>query len=560
MSPNITLLVKEALSHQHAGRIGIALSMFEEILKLDPKNPQANFSLGIAAYQNGDVGLAIEMLRKAERKAGKHPQVHQLLGLALMNAGDLAGALKSLKKAVALAPKAADFHAHLGDLYTLKRQPVLARQSFQRALAIDPENGYALVGMGQLDITVGQIDEAVAWFEKAIALGKELPSALHCLTMARTYREEPAELAKIDDLLKQASALPAPEHAHLHWAAGKIHYDLGDTARAAQHYRSARRLRYQSFDQQAHEERIAFMKDVFNEAFFAERTEFEDPSERPVFIFGMPRSGTTLAEQIVSRHSRIASGAEIPYFRLLQQDLGLRGAPSAALENRLKSLGPREFKQFARQYLAELSAIDRRADRVTDKMPHNFEVLWLMSLLFPKAAFIHCVRCPADTCVSLLSHSLSPAHNYAMTQKSLGSYFVAYDGLMKHWEKVLPVRIHTLSYEDLVHNQEKESKALLACTGMDWEEQCLEFYNGDSPVTTFSNLQVRKPMFRSSIGRWKRHKDLLGDLFEALGPLSPLNEAAPVGNGSSYGQQQTLATSMPDNDISHLRNAVSPIS
>jgi hypothetical protein len=235
----------------------------------------------------------------------------------------------------------------------------------------------------------------------------------------------------------------------------------------------------------------------------------------------MPRSGTTLAEQIVSRHSRIASGAEIPYFRLLQQDIGLHGQPSAALENRLKSLGPREFKQFARQYLAELSAIDRRADRVTDKMPHNFEVLWLMSLLFPKAAFIHCIRCPADTCVSLLSHSLSPAHNYAMTQKSLGSYFVAYDGLMKHWEKVLPVRIHTLSYEDLVHNQEKESKALLACTGMDWEEQCLEFYNGDSPVTTFSNLQVRKPMFRSSIGRWKRHKDLLGDLFEALGPLSP---------------------------------------
>ena len=560
MSPNITLLVKEALFHQHAGRIGIALGMFEEILKLDPKNPQANFSLGIAAYQNGDVGLAIEMLRKAERKAGKHPQVHQLLGLALMNAGDLAGAMKSLKKAVALAPNVADFHAHLGDLYTLKRQPQLARQSFQRALAVDPENGYAIGGMGKLDVTVGRVDDAIGWFEKAIALGKELPSALHSLTMTRTYRQVPAELEKIENLLEEASTLPEPELAHLHWAAGKIHYDLGDTPSAAQHYRSARRLRYKSFDQKAHEERISFMKEVFDEAFFAERTELGDSSQRPVFIFGMPRSGTTLAEQIVSRHSRISSGSEIPYFRLLQQDIGLHGQPSAALENRLKSLGPREFRQFARHYLAELSAIDRRADRVTDKMPHNFEMLWLMSLLFPKAAFIHCVRCPADTCVSLLSHSLSPAHNYALNQKSLGSYFVTYDGLMKHWEKVLPVRIHTLSYEDLVYNQEEESKALLACTGMDWEEECLEFYNGDSPVTTFSNLQVRKPMFRSSIGRWKRHKNLLGDLFGALGPLSPLEEGQEDGNGTAYGQQQSLSAGVPDNDTSQFRNVSSPVS
>jgi tetratricopeptide (TPR) repeat protein len=560
MSPNITLLVKEALSHQHAGRIGIALGMFEEVLKLDPKNPQANFSLGIAAYQNGDIGAAIEMLRKAERKAGKHPQVHQLLGLALMNAGDLAGAMKSLKKAVALAPKVADFHAHLGDLYTLKRQPLLARQSFQRALAIDPENGYAILGMGKLDVTVGHVDEAIGWFEKAIALGKELPAALQNLTMARTYTQVPAELGRIEDLLKSASTLPEPELAQLHWAAGKIHYDLGDTPTAAQHYRSARRLRYQSFDQSAHEERIAFMKEVFDETFFAERTELGDSSEKPVFIFGMPRSGTTLAEQIVSRHSRIASGAEIPFFRLLQQDLGLQRAPSAALESRLKSLGPREFKQFARNYLAELHAIDRRAERVTDKMPHNFEMLWLMSLLFPKAAFIHCVRCPADTCVSLLSHSLSPAHNYAMTQESLGRYFLTYDSLMKHWEKVLPVPIHTLSYELLVENQEQESKALLACTGMDWEEQCLEFYNGDSPVTTFSNLQVRKPMFRSSIGRWKRHKDVLADLFNALGPLSPLEEGQKTPGEDAYGQQKSLSAGAPDNDVSDLREAGSPAS
>ncbi|MES0882958.1 tetratricopeptide repeat-containing sulfotransferase family protein [Roseibium sp. SCP14] len=521
MSLEVERLVQTALSHQHAGRISLAFELFEEVLRLEPHNPQANFSLGIAAYQTGDVGLAIARLQTAARKASKHPQVHQLLGLALMNVGDLDAAHKSLKKAVSLGPKVADFHAQIGDLYRLKRQPVLARQSFERALKLDAENGYALVGMGQLEITIGKIEEAVEWFERAVAVGKELPSALQCLTMTRTYQDRPDELNLIEDLLKNARELAAPEQANLHWAAGKVHYDLGDSLRAVQHYRSARRLRYAEFDNTAHEERIAFMKEVFSEDFFSSRLEVGNESERPIFIFGMPRSGTTLVEQIFSRHSSVASGAEIPFFRHLQQDIGLTRAPSSALEFRLKSMDPRDFKRIARNYLTVLDSNDRRSDRVTDKMPHNFEMLWLMGLLFPKAAFIHCVRCPADTSISLLSHALSPAHNYCISQKSVGRYFRTYTDLMEHWTKVLPVELHRLSYEDLVHSQETESRDLLAQAGLPWEEECLEFYKGDSPVTTFSNLQVRRPIFRSSIGRWRRYRDLLTDLFDALGPLAP---------------------------------------
>ncbi|MEM5582287.1 sulfotransferase [Roseibium sp. AS2] len=545
MNPSVDLIVKEALAHQHAGRIQVALGLFEKVLQRDPRNPQANFSLGIAAYLNGDLGVAIELLRVAERRASRLPQVHQLLGLALLNAGDLAGAQKSLKKAVALAPKEADFHSHLGDLYRLRRQPALARQSYERALAIDPGNGYALVGLGQLEITIGDIEAAVVWFQQAIDGGKELPTALHLLTGTRTYKERPVELDTIEGLLSQDVPRAAPDQANLHWAAGKVYYDLGDTQRTVHHFRTARQLRYPPFDRKAHEERISFMKEVFNEKFFAERQEVQDSSERPVFIFGMPRSGTTLAEQIICRHSRIASGAELSYFRQLQQDLGLRGAPSAALETRLKNLGPKDYQRFARSYLAELNQIDRRADRVTDKMPHNFEMLWMMSLLFPKAAFIHCVRCPADTCISLLSHSLSPSHNYCLSQETLGRYFQTYTDLMEHWAKVLPVKLHQLSYEELVHNQERESRALLAQTGMDWEDDCLQFYQGDSPVTTFSNLQVRRPMFRSSIGRWRRYKDLLKDLFVALGPLAPTMTEGAAGLLAGHEERPNL----PDNDV-----------
>ncbi len=545
MNPSVDLIVKEALAHQHAGRMQVALGLFRRVLQQDPRNPQANYSLGIAAYLNGDLGVAIELLRVAERRASRLPQVHQLLGLALLNAGDLAGAQKSLKKAVALAPKEADFHSHLGDLYRLRRQPALARQSYERSLAIDPGNGYALVGLGQLEITIGDIEAAVVWFQQAIDGGKELPTALHLLTGTRTYKERPVELDTIEGLLSQDVPRAAPDQANLHWAAGKVYYDLGDTQRTVHHFRTARQLRYPPFDRKAHEERISFMKEVFNEKFFAERQEVQDSSERPVFIFGMPRSGTTLAEQIICRHSRIASGAELSYFRQLQQDLGLRDAPSAALETRLKNLGPKDYQRFARSYLAELNQIDRRADRVTDKMPHNFEMLWMMSLLFPKATFIHCVRCPADTCISLLSHSLSPSHNYCLSQETLGRYFQTYADLMEHWAKVLPVKLPQLSYEELVHNQERESRTLLAQTGMDWEDDCLQFYQGDSPVTTFSNLQVRRPMFRSSIGRWRRYKDLLKELFVALGPLAPTMTDGAAGLLAGHEERPNL----PDNDV-----------
>ncbi|MHA7772162.1 tetratricopeptide repeat-containing sulfotransferase family protein [Roseibium sp. M-1] len=521
MTPNVERLVQEALSHQHAGRLGIALPIFEEVLRLDPQNPQAHFSLGIAAYQQGSVGMAIEHFKVAAKKAKKHPQVHQLHGLALMNAGDLAGAREALKKAVALAPKEAQFHAQLGDVYRMERRAVLSRQSFERALQLDPANGYATLGMGQLEISLGHFKEADSWFEKALDAGQELPAVLHALTMGRKFDEKPAILDRIEQLVADGTPRATLDQSKLHWAAGKIYFDLGDIAQADRHYDNARRTGYPPFDRKLYDDRIAFMKEVFNEAFFEARKDVANETVRPVFIFGMPRSGTTLVEQIVGRHSKAASGGEIAYFRHLQEDLGLKDAPSPALERRLKSLDPKDYRKITRQYLAELDFVDKRAARVTDKMPHNFEMLWLMSLIFPNTAFVHCVREPADTCVSLLTHALSPAHNYCITQETLGHYFQQYASLMEHWHKVLPVPVYDLSYEALVHDQEAQSRILLEKAKLDWEDACLEFHKGDSPVTTFSNVQVRQPMFSSSIGRWKKHREQLGDLFDALGPLAP---------------------------------------
>lgn len=555
MNASIDRMAADALALQHAGNIDEALALFRDIVERAPSHPQANFSLGIAAYQAGLTGQAIAHFRTAAGKAKKHPQVFQLLGLALLKNRDLGGAKDALKKAIALLPGSADLHAQLGDVYRQDRKPLMARQSFERALKIDPNNGYALIGLGSLDVSIGDIEGAKAWFLKAIAAGTELAAAHHGLALARRHKERPEELDHIEELLASPSeTLSTDDTASLHWAAGKIYYDLGESEHAREHYQKARTLHYQPFDAAAHEDRIAFLKDIFTPGFFAERQEIGGRSGKPLFIFGMPRSGTTLAEQILNRHSKVTAGGELPFFMETQDHLGLNGKPSAALEQRIRSMEPREFRKYASKYLVLLDSIGKRSDRVTDKMPHNFEMLWLMALLFPKAVFVHCQREPADTCMSLLSHALSPEHNYAQSQSSVGRYFRTYHGLMDHWKQVLPVQIFDLSYEELVTSQEATSRTLVSAAGLDWEEACLEFYKSETPVTTFSNAQVRRPIYQSSVGRWRRHSAFLQDLFSALGPLAPSSWQEETGNSGQHGQDKKA-----DNDPSIIIKSASGV-
>lgn len=521
MTPLIQQLLREALSHQHSGRIDEALVLFLEILDHDPVQPQAHFSLGIAAYQSGDLNKAITHLEKAAKRAKKHPQVFQLLGLAQLNAANFDKARAALRQAVILAPKNADFHAQLGDVYRLQRKAVLARASYNRSLALESDNSYGLIGMGQLEVSLGHISEAIRWFKQAVSAGKQLPTAYHRLAFTNSQTEPTKELDDVKKLIETNDYSHPTEIAELHWAAGKMYDDLDDTPNAATHFRQARRLHYQPFDVEAYRDRIAFFREVFSPDFFHQRAGIGLTSQKPVFIFGMPRSGTTLIEQILARHTRFASGGEITFFRALQDNLGLKGTPSAKLQRSIENLDRKDYQRLAAKYLQTLNAVDRRAWRITDKMPHNYEMVWMMMLLFPNATFIHCTRSPADTCVSLISHALSPAHNYCSTQKTVGAYYRQYQQLMDHWNTVLPGNLRHQSYEGLVYQQEEQSRALVTQTGLDWEEACLEFYKGDTPVTTFSDTQVRRPIFRSSIDRWKKHQDYLTDLFEALGPSAP---------------------------------------
>lgn len=536
---------QDALKHLEHNNMDAALRSFGMVLSQNPKDPQANFFVGMVAYQLGDLVKAEQHLKTAAPRAKKHSQTHIFLGLTYLAGGNFEGAKQSFQKAITLEPKNAELHALLGEVLHQQHRALLARQSYEKALTLEPENKTALIGLGQLNISEGKVEDARGYFEKAIATPGQNAVAFHRLAMMSSHKETPDYEPQLKALLDNPADQNDREVAYLHWAAGKINYDLGDTQQAIEHYRTARRTHYAPFDHDQHAERLAFFKEVFTKDFFEERKDVAHQSDRPVFIFGMPRSGTTLFEQIVARHSRAASGGEQRFFTQTLKELGLMDAPSAALEHKLKSLDQRDYARIARHYLKDLEQVDKRASRVTDKMPHNFEALWLMSLLFPNASFVHSTRCPADTCTSLLTHALSPAHSYARSQESVGQYFARYGDLMKHWEANLPVTIYEQNYEALVYDFDGEAKALLEASGLDWEDQCREFYRNENLVTTFSDVQVRRPIFKSSVGRWKRQKDMLTVLFEALGPWAPTEMGGKCALSEHYG---TGSAPSPAND------------
>jgi hypothetical protein len=236
----------------------------------------------------------------------------------------------------------------------------------------------------------------------------------------------------------------------------------------------------------------------------------------------MPRSGTTLTEQIISRHPQAAAGEELKDIAQIAVSLGSRGDHARNFAKRLSKLTRSETRELAGRYLSTLDRISVNAPRVTDKMPQNFLHLGLIALLFPNARIIHCRRDPLDTCLSCFTmHLKDHHHGYAGDLGTLGSYYREYANLMAHWRKVVPVPIHELQYERLIEFPEEESRKLIDFIGLPWDSACLAPHESARPIRTLSRIQVRQPIYRTSVARWRRYEKHLGPLKAALGDLIP---------------------------------------
>ena len=515
-------ILQEGLSLEKAGRNDEAAQHYYAVLKKYPDQPDANYLMGLVAARSDDIDVAIGYFEKAVKGRPKAVDFLVKLGRAYLKANMYFEAEDQLLKAVRLAPRDPEGLTILGDVYRKSDRPEKAEIIFKRALAIRKDYPRAFTGLAQVKMAQGDHDTAIEMYRDAIAKGLRVPQSWRGYAMGQKFSGDAAAIDTVEALLdKYDTKSQAKARSSLLWAAGKMANDIGQYDRAFGHFIAAKKVDYDDYDLSAYADKVAILKELFTPEFFAERADFGNDSNRPIFVFGMPRSGTTLTEQIIASHPRVHAGSEVVFFNQATDVLGYRDGNMDKFAENVGDLDAKRAAGIAKEFLDYLKKFSATAPHVTDKMPHNFERLWLIALLFPKATYIHCTRNPIDNCVSIFTNPFNKAHAYSRTLEDLGGYYRLYNELIEHLCSVIPVDVLESRYEELVADQEAKSRALIAHAGLEWDVASLRYYEHATSVRTLSHWQVRQPVYQTSVERWRRYGANLDPLIRALGDLAP---------------------------------------
>ena len=416
-----------------------------------------------------------------------------------------------------MLPGSADAHLALACRYMQDGNPVLALQHSETAVSLAPNNqAMALARAGMLAETGDE--RAAAELIRPMIGGLETSLAVANLygQIAAKLGEEATALQLLRSVL-DGRPTAGKEIAQLHFCAAALLERLGRYDEAFAQAGLAHDARRQPYDPDQNTRLTDGLIQRFSRSFVTSLPRATHGNTRPVFIVGMPRSGTSLVEQILASHPAVYGAGELP--TLGEIACGLNDAPWAegeAFPGCLELLSIRRANQLAGRYLARLEDADSSAAYVTDKLPVNARDLWLVQILFPEARVIHCVRDPHDTCVSCYMSYFESVNAFAQDLGSLGRFYRDYRRLMEHWERVLDVGILSVSYEALVEDLEGQARRMLEFLGLEWDERCLRFHENPRHVATASRSQVRRPIYRSSVGRWKHYEKHLGALLREL--------------------------------------------
>jgi tetratricopeptide (TPR) repeat protein len=515
-----------ALAHSNRANALNDLKRFEEALtaaqraiSLEAKLVEAWIGCGNALR-----GLRrfVEALSADERALELRPNGPAVLsnrGATLFNLQLYDRALEALDAALAVQPSSVAALCNRAMALDALDRPIEALADCDRAIALKPDDAAAHGAKGTILIGLGRIDEGVASIETAIRC-RPTPRLYGQLAFAKRMRRDDS-LAAMQALAERDDALPLDERADLHFALGKAHDDLGEWETAFRHYlagNAARRAR-RPYDEAATMARFDAIEASFTPDVLRAHAGEGQHSAKPVFIVGMPRSGTSLAEQILASHSKVYGAGERDDFereaaRLARPSGSGRGggAPYDVVANGL-------LRELGGAYLARLETNAPAACRITDKMPLNFRFVGLIHLALPNARIIHMRRDPADTCLSCFFHQFDGDLNWAYDLAEVGRYFRAYERIMAHWRAALPEGVMLeMRYEDLVADLEGQARRMLAHCGLEWEERCLDFHHAERSVRTASAVQVRKPIYKSSVERWRAYEPWLQPLIAELQP------------------------------------------
>lgn len=509
-----------------------------------------------ALIEKDDLATAEADARRLLRTYPKRPDVHNTMGITYIKQDKNEQAVPHLEFAVRAEPNNPHYLNNLGRLYLDLGLVELALPFLNKALALDPSLTSSLLAIGKYYNEVGKADLALPYFERLHKLAPhddqvkwELAESLDVLNRkeeagalnrdlheSKTHhipaiiyfsRNAPPEgnaalITEIEHLLP-SDTLNDLQRGALHTALGFIHEKEKNYPLAFSHFETGNRFRASGFDIGLYRAWVDGVIELCTPDFFRARANWGDPSDLPVLVVGMPRSGTTMTEQMIASHGRAGGAGELMRIRLFAQKLNFH--PSRKLSSfvtALEAQGEKGLRGLGGNYVDLLKFHAPKAERIVDKMPHNFESLGIAALMCPNARAIHCTRNPVDTCLSCFQNPLNDSHAYSKDLTHLGLYYREYKRLTDHWKKVLPLKIYDSNYEEFTADFEGEARKIIDFLGLPWDEACLKFHESGRTVRTFSRQQVRSAVNRGSVERWRRYEKELKPLLDALGDLAPV--------------------------------------
>ena len=508
-------------SMQEKDRLDEAISYYQKSLQLDPNFADAYYNLGTIFQDKKQFDEAISCYQKAIQINPTDSDAYYNIGRVLQEKQQLDEAVTCYQKALQLNPNFVDAYNNIGIILQEKQQLNEALSCFQKAIQLNPNFFEAYNNMGNVFIVQGKLNEGIRCFKKALQLNPNYTEALLNLVSNQSLSyDDLKELFKFTkELIKHD--MSENDKIHIYFAMGKLCDNLEMFKESFEYYRFGNMLKRArvEFNIDSHVDYLSRIKKTFSADFIEHRKSWGSNSEMPIFIFGMPRSGTTLVEQILASHPDVYGGGELQFFTQMDQNLHSILKVNEHYPECLNFIDDQTAYTIAELYIKKtrkIVGVSKDYTRITDKNPFNFNHLGLISLLFPKASFIHCRRHPLDTCISIYFQNFSTGNHFAYNLSELGQYYREYLKLMNHWRKVLPIRIFELRYEDIVQQQEEVSRQLVEFCGMEWDSACLDFYKKDRPVFTASNWQVRQPIYTTSCGRRQNYEQFLDPLKELL--------------------------------------------
>jgi tetratricopeptide (TPR) repeat protein len=481
---DVARIFAEAVRHQQAGRLGDAQTEFRKVLALDPHNAECLHALGFIACRSGQYAAGADLFRQAIEAESNVPHFHLNLGNALYELGRSDEAMAAYQRTLELKPDSADTFGNLGRLYE----------------------------------SLGRTEEACRAYEAAIDLAPERALFFRHRVCAGALGRDSALFARMEQLAGRLSSLPEHEQLEMHFALGTAYADDGQDRRAFDHFLAGNALKRKRIHYNEAEALSSFVRieNVFSKDFFLKRPDAGLAARAPIFIVGMPRSGTTLVEQILASHPDVFGAGEL---RLLPDLIAnLSSVAKVSFPELASLLSLSQINRLAEGYMGGLRRLAPTAARIVDKRVYNFMALGLIAVMLPQARIIHLRRDPIDTCFSCFSRvSGEDQLPFSYDLGELGRFYRGYSRLMEHWRRVLPSGMMLeIEYKDLIGDFEGQARLIVDSCGLPWDGRCRDFYRTERPVRTASALQVRQPIYNTAVGRSRRFKEFLGPLVAAL--------------------------------------------